>query len=54
VSNTARTFQENAALGKALVAKFPEFRAAFAGVVARAVDPSGHDFSSLLAMKDVK
>ena len=54
VSNTTRTFQENTAVGKALVAKFPEFRGAFAGVVARAVEPSGHDFSSLLAMKDVK
>ncbi len=54
VSNTTRTFQENTVVGKALVAKFPEFRGAFAGVVARAVEPSGHDFSSLLAMKDVK
>ncbi len=54
VSNTARTFQENTAVSKALVAKFPEFREAFAGVVARAVEPSGHDFSSMLAMKDVK
>ncbi|MGB6250906.1 MAG: hypothetical protein WBF54_17435 [Terriglobales bacterium] len=54
VSNTTRTFQENTAVGKALVAKFPEFRGAFAGVVARAVEPSGHDFSSLLPMKDVK
>jgi len=54
VSNTARTFQENTALIKALVAKFPEFGDAFAGVVARAVDPSGQDFSSLMAMKDTK
>jgi hypothetical protein len=54
VSNTARAFQENTAVSKALVAKFPEFREAFAGVVARAVEPSGHDFSSMLAMKDVK
>jgi hypothetical protein len=54
VSDTARTFQENTAVIKALVAKFPEFRDAFAGVVARAVEPSGHDFSSLMAMKDVK
>src|SRR6266851_9497458 len=29
VSNTARAFQENAALIKALVAKYPEFREAF-------------------------
>jgi hypothetical protein len=54
VSNTTRTFQENTAVSKALVAKFPEFREAFAGVVARAIEPSGHDFSSMLAMKDVK
>jgi hypothetical protein len=54
VSDTARTFQENTAVIKALVAKFPEFREAFAGVVARAVDPSGHNFSSLMAMKDIK
>ena len=54
VSNTAHTFQENTAVIKALLAKFPELRDAFAGVVARAVEPSGRDFSSLMAMKDIK
>lgn len=54
VSNTARTFQENTALIKALVGKFPEFREAFAGVVVRAVEPSGRDYGTLLPMKDVK
>jgi hypothetical protein len=54
VSNTARAFQENTAVIKALVAKFPEFRQAFAGVVARAVEPSGRDYGSLMAMKDIK
>jgi|SRR5208282_1575497 hypothetical protein len=54
VSNTARTFQENTAVIKALVLKFPEFREAFAGVVARAVDPSGRDYGTLLPMKDIK
>ncbi len=54
VSNTARTFQENTAVSKALVAKFPEFRQAFDGVVARAVEPSGHNYGSLLAIKDIK
>ena len=39
---------------KALVTKFPEFREAFAGVVARAVEPSGRDYGSLMAMKDIK
>jgi hypothetical protein len=54
VSNTGQTFQENAAVIKALVTKYPEFRDAFAGVVARAVEPSGRDYGSLLQMKDVK
>jgi hypothetical protein len=54
ISNTAQTFQMNNALIKALVAKFPEFRDAFAGVVARAVDPSGQDYGSMLPMKDIK
>ena len=54
VSDTARTFKENVAVIKALVTKYPEFREAFAGVVARAVEPSGHDYGSLVAMKDIK
>ncbi len=54
VSNTGRTFQENTAVIKAVVAKYPEFREAFAGAVARAVEPSGRDYGTLVAMKDVK
>ena len=55
VSNTAQTFQDNAAVMKALVAKYPEFRDAFDGVVARAVEPTtGRDYGSLLPMKDIK
>jgi hypothetical protein len=54
VSDTAHTFQENMTVIKALVARFPEFRDAFSGAVARAVDPSGRDYGSLLAMKDIK
>jgi hypothetical protein len=34
--------------------KYPEVREAFAAVVARAVDPNGHDYGTLLAMKDIK
>jgi len=37
-----------------LVAKYPEIRASFAAVVARAVDSSGRDYGTLLAMKDIK
>jgi hypothetical protein len=55
VSNTAQTFQDNTAVMKALVAKFPEFRDAFDGVVARAVEPTtSRDYGSLLPMKDIK
>lgn len=54
VSDTARSFQENTAVIKALVAKFPELRQAFAGVVARAVEPSGRDYGTLLPMKEIK
>jgi hypothetical protein len=54
ISDTPRVFQDNIAVIKALVAKYPELREAFAGVVARAVDPSGHDYGTLLPMKDIK
>lgn len=54
VSNTQKAFQENMLVIKAVVTKFPELRNAFAGVVARAVDPSGHDYGSLLPMKEIK
>jgi hypothetical protein len=54
ISNTNQAYQNNVAVMKALVAKYPELRDAFAGVVARAVDPSGRDYGTLLAMKDVR
>ncbi|HYM78195.1 MAG TPA: hypothetical protein VE377_19630 [Candidatus Dormibacteraeota bacterium] len=53
-SNSNQMYQENAALVKALIAKYPEFREAFAGVEAVAVDSSGRDYGTLLAMKDIK
>ena len=39
---------------KALLAKYPELRIAFAAMVARAVDPSGRDYGTMLAMKEIK
>jgi hypothetical protein len=54
VSNSSLAFSDNMAVIKALVAKYPEFREAFSSVVARAVAPSGQDYGTLLAMKDVK
>jgi hypothetical protein len=54
ISNTQKTFQENMAVISALVAKYPELRQAFAGIVARAVAPSGQDYGSMLPMKEIK
>jgi hypothetical protein len=54
ISNTNQTYQNNIALMKALVAKYPELRDAFAAIVTRAVDPNGHDYGTLLAMKEIK
>lgn len=53
-SNTNQAYQDNVNVIKALVAKYPELRDAFAAVVARAVDASGRDYGTLLAMKDIK
>jgi hypothetical protein len=54
VSDTAKAFQDNAAVMKALLTKFPELRDAFDGIVARAVEPSGRDYGSMLPIKDIK
>jgi len=53
-ANSRVASQNNMAAIQALVAKYPEVREAFYAVVARAVDDSGHDFASVLPMKDVK
>jgi len=54
ISNTNQTYQSNIAVMKALITKYHEFKEAFAGVNARAVDPSGRDYGTLLSMKDIK
>jgi hypothetical protein len=54
VSNTAQAFQDNTAVMKALVTRFPELRLAFSGIVARATTAGGQDYGTLLAMKDIR
>lgn len=54
VSNTPQAFQANMAVIKGLVQKYPELRQAFNGVVARATEPSGKDYGSLLPMNEIK
>ncbi len=46
--------QDNLAVSKALLAKYPELREAFGAVIARAVDAENHSYSTLTPMKDVK
>jgi hypothetical protein len=53
-SNPAVASQQNAAMMKALLAKYPELRDAFATVIARATDNAGHDYGTMTPMKDVK
>ena len=54
ISNSNQTYQNNFAVMKALVTKYPELRDAFPGIDAIAIDTSGRDYSTLLAMKDIK
>ena len=54
VANTNLAYQDNISVMKAVLQKWPELRDAFGGVVARAVDSTGHDYGTLLAMKDIK
>jgi hypothetical protein len=54
VSNTSAAFQDNMAVIKAIVSKYPEFRDAFDGIVARATETSGRDYGTMLPMKEIK
>lgn len=54
VSNTSAAFQDNMAVIKAIVTKYPEFRDAFDGIVARATETSGRDYGTMLPMKEIK
>ena len=54
VSNSNQTYQENQAVIRALAAKYPELREGFVAVIARAVEPSGRDYGTMLTLKDIK
>lgn len=54
VSNTQQAYADNMNVIRAVTTRYPEYREAFVGVVARATEPSGRDYGSMLAMKDVK
>ena len=52
--DSGQAFKDNMAMIHAIVAKYPEVRDAFNSVIARAVDSSGHQYGSLLPMKEIK
>jgi hypothetical protein len=53
-ANSTLAAADNAAVTKALLAKYPELRDGFGAVIARAVDNQGHNYVTLTAMKDAK
>jgi hypothetical protein len=54
VSDTTVAFQDNTAVIKAVVTKWPEVRDLFTAIVARATAPNGQDYGTLLEIKDIK
>jgi len=53
-ANPATASADNAAVMRALLAKYPGMREAFSGAIARATDAAGHDYGTITPMKDVK
>ena len=53
-ANSGLAFKDNTAVIKALVAKFPELRDAFVAIAARVVDDNGHEYGTVVTMKDIK
>jgi len=54
VSDSVKAFSDNQAVARALVAKWPELREGFEAIVARATEPSGKDFGTLVDLKSLK
>jgi hypothetical protein len=54
VSDSMKAYEENQAVARALLAKWPELRDGFAAVEARATEPTGRDFGTVVELKDLK
>ena len=54
VSDAAKTYAENQAVARALVAKWPELRDGFGAIVSRATEPSGKDYGTLVTIGQLK
>jgi hypothetical protein len=53
ISNTGQIHVQNLNLIRAFIARYPEYKNAFDGVVARAVAPNGQDYGSLMSMQEL-
>jgi len=53
-ANAGLASQDNLAVMKALMAKYPELRDAFNTVIARAMDDNGHDYVTVQPIRDIK
>jgi hypothetical protein len=54
LGNNGQMFTDNSDAMRAMVSKYPQLREAFAGLVARALDTSGHDYGTPMAMSNIK
>jgi hypothetical protein len=54
LGSNGQMFADNTDAMHALTAKYPQLREAFAGLVARALDPTGHDYGTPMAMNKIK
>jgi hypothetical protein len=54
ISDIVATYQSNLSVSRGLVARYPELRAAFTAIVARALDPGGKEYGTLLALSDIQ
>jgi hypothetical protein len=55
IKDTRTSYANNLELLAAFAAKYPEYRGAFAGLVARAVDPAtGNDYGTMKAMEEIQ
>jgi len=54
LGNNGEMFADNTDAMRAVVAKYPQLREAFAGLVARALDTAGHDYGTPMAMNNIK
>ena len=54
IADTRQTFADNMSVMKAVMDQYPEYRQAFGAVVARAVDPSGQDYGSMMETAKLK